>query len=82
MKLEDEADVSIAERNQLPITDASHVDVADLNVTRIRAIQATEQVQQRALPRSRRTNDGHHFSPGHLQIQIANDVQPIVRDQV
>src|SRR5688572_3753728 len=54
VELKDEADVLVAKRHELGITDACDIDIANAHVTRIRPIETAKHMQQRALPRSRR----------------------------
>ena len=76
MKLEDEADMLVAERHQLLIRHARDVDLADAHLAAVGPIESAEDVQQRALPDARGAHHRHHLALLNGHIQIAQHVQP------
>ena len=82
MKLEDEADLPVAERDDLGIRQRRQLRLADPDGAAIGAIEATEHVQQRALPHPRRANDGHHLPGVDAEVEIAQHGQRRLTDGI
>ena len=70
MKLEHEADLPVAKRDELRIRQRRQVRAVDGDRPRVRAIEAAEQMQQRALADAGGADDGDHLSGLDLQIEI------------
>ena len=71
MELEHEADLSVAERDDLLIGQRRDLGARDGDGSLVDAIQTAEHVQQRALSDARRTDDRDHLARVDLQIEIA-----------
>src|SRR5439155_12007687 len=61
-ELKDEADPLPAQAGQLRIAQAVVAPPAERDLARARRVEGTEQVKQRALPRSRRAHDRDHLA--------------------
>ena len=82
MKLEDEANLPVAECDDLGIRQRRQFRLADPDGAAIGAIEATEHVQQRALPHARRADDGHHLPGVDTEIEIAQHGQRRLTDGI
>ena len=71
MELEHEADLSVAERDDLLIGQRRDLGARDRDGSLVDAIETAEHVQQRALSDARRADDRDHLARVDLQIEIA-----------
>ena len=82
MELEDEADAVVPERDDLGVAQPRQVSAVDRDRPLIDAIEAAEQVQQRALADARRADDGGHLAGVHLEIEIAKHRERLSADRI
>ena len=66
--LPDEAHLLAAVDDQFPVGDVQQVPVAHPNLTRRRAFQAGQNVEQGGLAAAAGANDGRNLAGGHLQV--------------
>ena len=77
MELKDEADVPVAKPHERGIVERTKIRVGNDDLSRVRAIQASDQMQQRALPYSRRADNRDHLAMGNVQLEVAKHVDPL-----
>ena len=77
MKLKDEADVAVSKLHQRGIVERPQIGVGDDDLSRVGAVQSSDQMQERALPHARRTDDRDHLSEGNVQFEITKDVDAL-----
>ena len=65
--LEDEADVTVAQRRQVGVAEACDVVAGDVDRARRRQVERADEVEQRALPGSRRSDDGDEVALAHAR---------------
>ena len=82
VELEDEADVLVPEGRQRFVCHGADVRIADPDGPGIGAIEAAQQVQQRALAHTGRADHRHHLAALDGQIEIAQHVQPLRADLI
>src|SRR5687767_8599346 len=74
VELKHEANRSISERCQLLLIESVDRLTANDDISTRRLVQCTENVQQGALARAARSNDGDHFAPGKGQVNALQDI--------
>ena len=74
MKLEHEAHRSVSERSELLFIEAVYWLAADDHIPARRLVQCAEDVQQRALAGSARTDHSDHFAPAESQIDSLQNI--------
>ena len=82
MELEHEADVAIAEGDEIGVGHLGDAVIADVDGAGIRAIQAAQQMQQRALADAGGAHDRDHLAALHREREIAQHLQATVGDRV
>ncbi len=77
MELKDEADVAVAKLHERGIVERPEIGVGNDDLSRVGAVEAAEQVQQRALANARRADDRDHLAVGDVQFEIAEHVDAL-----
>ena len=77
MELKDEADVPVAKPYERGIVERTKIRICDDDLSGVCTIQSAEQVQERALPYSRRADNRDHLAIGNVQLEIAKHVDPL-----
>ena len=82
MELEDEAHLGVAKRHARLIGHGAEIVTVYGDAARVGAIEAAQQVQQRALADAARADDGQHLPALDDQIEIAEHVDVLRADAV
>ena len=75
MKLEHEADVSVAEVGELLLVQSSHVHSVNHYLPAVRRVERTDYLEQCGLSRTARSHDAHHLSFVYMQVDALEHLQ-------
>ena len=77
MELKHEADVPIAKPHERSIVERTKIGVGHDDPSRVRTVEAAEQVQERALPDAGCADNRDHLAVGNVQLEVAEHVDPL-----
>ena len=75
MKLEHEADVSVAEVRELLLVQSPHVHSVNHYLPAVRRVERTDYLEQCGLSRTARSHDAHHLSFVYMQVDALEHLQ-------
>ena len=78
MKLIDETQFGIAQLTSGRSAQSKNILPAKFDVTAVRRIEASQQMQQRTLAATRRTNDSQLLARCHTEIKIVQNLDPLM----
>src|SRR5437762_6524473 len=82
MKLEDESEPPVPERDPLRVRQFGQVDVANRDGAAVRMVEPAEHVQQGALADAGRPDNRHHLPRAHVEVEALKDGQRSVANRV